>query len=43
MGVLKEMAMDIAQQNYIDEKTEWIRGQLNDEDADELTTGWDEI
>lgn len=41
MGLVKQLWMEQQEQDYLDERAEWIREQLGDPDADEFSEGWD--
>lgn len=43
MGLVKQIWMEQQEQDYLDEKAEWIRDKLGDPDADEFTEGWDQL
>ncbi|NVJ45695.1 MAG: hypothetical protein HWE07_01165 [Cytophagia bacterium] len=43
MGRSSDWAIEVAEQNYIDQREEWIRRELGDPDADESTDGWHEL
>jgi len=43
MGLAKRLWMEQQEQDYLDEKAEWIREQLDDPDADESSDGWDQL
>jgi hypothetical protein len=40
MGRAKEWMMEMQEQEYQDERAEWIRRELNDDEADESSEGW---
>ena len=43
MGLTKQLWMEQQEQDYLDEKAEWIRKRLGDPDADEFSDGWDQL
>jgi hypothetical protein len=43
MGRSSDWAIEVAEQNYIDQREEWIRRELGDPDADETSEGWREL
>lgn len=43
MGRSSDWAIEIAEQQYEERRAEWIRRELNNDDADELTERWDEL
>lgn len=43
MGLAKRLWIEQQEQDYLDEKAEWIRDQLGDPDADEFSDDWDRL
>ena len=43
MGIGSNWAVEIAEDEYNERKSEWIQKELDDPDADEYTEGWDEL
>ena len=43
MGIGSNWAVEIAEEEYNEAKSEWIQKELNDPDADEYTDGWFEL
>ena len=43
MGIGSNLAIELAEEQYYERKSDWIRRELNDLDADENTPGWDEL
>jgi len=43
MGSTSDLMIEMAEQQYEDKRAEWIRRELNDDDADEFTDGWYEL
>lgn len=43
MGIAKRLWMESLEDEYWEERAEWIREQLGDDEADEFTPGWDEL
>lgn len=43
MGATKEWLMEMQEVQYEESRAEWIRRELNDDDADETTEGWQEL
>ncbi len=43
MGIGSNYMVELMESQYEEAKTEWIREQLDDEDADEYTSGWDDL
>lgn len=43
MGRSSDWAIEIAEQQYEERRAEWIRRELNSDDADEFTERWDEL
>ncbi|EPY2698782.1 hypothetical protein ACXA2F_003481, partial [Vibrio cholerae] len=43
MGIGSNYMIDLMDEQYQEAKAEWIREQLDDQDADENTSGWDEL
>lgn len=43
MGIGSNSAVEIAEEEYNEAKSEWIQKELNDPDADEYTDGWFEL
>lgn len=43
MGISSNLMIELQEQRYLEEKTEWIQAQLENPDADEFTDGWDEL
>lgn len=43
MGIGSNLMIELQEQRYLEEKTEWIQAQLDNPDADEFTDGWDAL
>lgn len=43
MGIGSNLMVELAEERYQEEKSEWIKAQLDDIDADEFTEGWDDL
>jgi len=43
MGRTSDWAIEIAEENHIKQREEWIRRELDDSSADEPTDGWCEL
>lgn len=43
MGIGSNLMVEIAEQEYLERKEEWIRNELGNPDADEFTDGWQEL
>lgn len=43
MGRSSDWAIEVAEENYREQRAEWIRRELQDPEADEYTDGWSEL
>lgn len=43
MGRSSDWAIEVAEENYREQRSEWIRRELDNPDADEFTDGWDDL
>jgi len=43
MGRTSDWAIEVAEENYREQREEWIRHELGNPDADESTDGWSEL
>lgn len=43
MGIGSNWAVEVAEANYLEQKEEWIRDELDDPEADQFTDGWHEL
>lgn len=43
MGRSSDWAIEVAEENYMENRAEWIRRELQDPEADEYTEGWSEL
>jgi hypothetical protein len=43
MGIGSTLAVELAEERYLEEKTNWIQDKLGDNEADENTPGWLEL
>ena len=43
MGIGSNLMVELAEEQYREEKAKWIQEQLDDDTADEFTDGWDDL
>lgn len=43
MGIGSNLMIELQEQRYLEERTEWIQAQLDNPEADEFSEGWDEL